>query len=217
MLVARDADGTCLGFLPLQRKTVWSKSCQRLRNEIHFAGRLFWADYGGILCLPDHEEAVLAAFASHLKQMDWSHMYLKGFRVSERRYALFMEPFADDRLIVETLTSIINDGATDNLVCPYVDLPDTFEAYLADRLSSNTRQKTRRLLRKLDASPEYKITTTTAATQARDVEILETLWHEHVEPAQRLGGATSCDDVWRHRQAWPGRRDGSHARALAQR
>ncbi len=176
VLVARKTDGSCAGFLPLQQKAVWSKRRQQLRNEIHFAGRLFWADYGGILSLPEHEEAVLGAFASHLKQMDWSHMYLKGFRVTDRRFGLFMQPLEDERLIVESLTSIINHGETDNLVCPYIDLPDTFEAYLAEKLSTNTRQKTRRLMRKLESSSDYEITTTSAATQPRDVQILEELW-----------------------------------------
>jgi CelD/BcsL family acetyltransferase involved in cellulose biosynthesis len=177
-LVARSADGDCLGFLPLRLKTVWSKSRQQLRNELHFAGRLFWADYGGILCLPEYDETVLRAFAERLRQMNWSHFYLKGFRISDRRYDLFMAPFADERLIVEPQTSLINHGETDNLVCPYIDLPDTFEAYLTEKLSSNTRQKLRRFLRRLDSSPDYAITTSSAATRARDVQILEQLWSD---------------------------------------
>jgi CelD/BcsL family acetyltransferase involved in cellulose biosynthesis len=176
VLIAYSADGTHLGFLPLRRKTVWSKSRQQLRNELQYAGRLFWSDYGGILCLPEHEEAVLGAFAAYLKQLHWSHFYLKGFRISDRRFGLFMAPFADERFIVESLMSTINEGETDNLVSPYIDLPDTFEAYLAGKLSSNTRQKLRRFLRKLESSSEYQLTTTNAATQARDVQILETLW-----------------------------------------
>jgi CelD/BcsL family acetyltransferase involved in cellulose biosynthesis len=181
VLVARGADGSYLGFLPLRHETVWSKSRQQRRTEIQFAGRLFWADYGGVLCLPEHDAAVLAAFASRLMRMDWSHIYFKGFRVSARRFGLFMEPFTDDRLSVEHQTSIIN-GDTDNLVCPYVDLPDTFETYLAHTLSSNTRQKVRRLLRKVESSSRYAITTTSAATQSQDVEILETLWYTMWKP-----------------------------------
>lgn len=178
VLVARDTDGRCLGILPLRQKTIWSTSRKRLRNELHFAGRLFWADYGGILCLPGEEDAVLRALALHLKQMHWSHIYLKGFRISDRRYALFMEPFADERLTVESLTSTINEHATNNLICPYIDLPDTFDAYLSDRLSSNTRQKLRRLLRKVESSPEYRITMTQPDTQSRDVQILQDLWSQ---------------------------------------
>jgi CelD/BcsL family acetyltransferase involved in cellulose biosynthesis len=178
VLVARGADGDCLGFLPLQLSTVWSKSRQQLRNEIHFAGRLCWSDYGGILCRPEEEETVLGAFAAHLKQMSWSHFFLKGFRISDRRFGLFMAPFADERLIVESRTSFINQGETDNLVCPYIALPDSFEAYLAEKLSSNTRQKIRRFLRKLDSSSEYAVTTTSAATRAQDVQILQQLWSD---------------------------------------
>ena len=182
VLVARGADGSCLGILPLQLQTVWSQSRQRLRNELHFAGRLFWADYGGLLCLPDHEAEVVPALASHLRGMNWSRLVLKGFRISERRFGLFMEALVDDRLEVESLTSIINDGETDNLVCPYVDLPDTFDTYLADTLSSNTRQKTRRLLRKIDATNDYRITTSSAATRSQDVRVLQTLWHDMWSP-----------------------------------
>src|SRR5262245_1025061 len=176
VLVARGADGRYLGFLPLRLKGVWSKSRQQLRNELQFAGRLFWADYGSILCHPDHEDAVLGALASHLQQMNWSHIYLKGFRISDRRFALFMAQFADEGLLIDSQTSTINKGETDNLIAPIVDLPDTFEAYLSTKLSSNTRQKTRRVLRKLESSDDYQITTTYAVTESRDLQILEELW-----------------------------------------
>lgn len=176
VLVARDPGGEYLGFLPLHRKTVWSKSRKRIRNELEFAGRLFWADYGGVLCRPDREEDVLHAFASHLKQMNWSHLYLKGFRVSDRRYELFMGPFADDRLIIEPLTDKINEGETDELVSPYIELPDTFERYLVETLSSNTRQKVRRYLRKVESSPDYRLTLSTPETHARDLKVLEDQW-----------------------------------------
>ena len=176
VLAARRADDTYLGFLPLRLETVWSKSQQQLRNEIQFAGRLFWADYGGILCVPESEFEVLSAFASHVKQLNWSHMYLKGFRISERRFGMFIAPLVDERLIIESRSNINNGGETDDLVCPYIDLPETFEAYLAEKLSSNTRQKIRRFLRRLESSTEYQVTTTSPETQARDGRILELLW-----------------------------------------
>jgi CelD/BcsL family acetyltransferase involved in cellulose biosynthesis len=110
--------------------------------------------------------------------MDWSHVSLKNFRVSERRLGIFMEPFADNRLSVKSLTSLINRGETDNLVCPFIDLPESFETYLAEKLSSNARQKTRRVLRRLDSSPELRITITDPETRSRDVQIFEKLWYE---------------------------------------
>src|SRR5262245_60291329 len=192
ILAARGADGRYRGFLPLRIKVVWSRSRRQLRNELQFAGRLFWADYGSILCRPECDEPVLAAFASHLKQMNWSHIYLKGFRISDRRFRFFMEPFADERLVVDCRSSTINDRSTDNLISPYVDLPDTFEAYLA-QLSSNTRQKIRRILRKIESSTEYSITTTSAGTESRDLQILQELW----------------SNMWRERKR-------SHTEGLAQ-
>jgi hypothetical protein len=178
VLVAQSEDGTPLGLLPLYHKTVWSQSRQQLRNEIHFAGRLFWADYGGILCLSEHEEAVLSGLAIYLKQMNWSYLYLKNFRISDRRFAIFMKSFDDERLIVESRHSKINEEETNNLIAPCIELPDTFETYLAEKLSSNTRQKIRRFSRKLESSSEYQITTTDEATRSRDLEILEKLWSE---------------------------------------
>lgn len=176
VLVARDAGGEYLGFLPLHHKAIWSKSRKKIRNVLEFAGRLFWADYGGVLCAPGREADVLPAFASHLTQMNWSHLYLKGFRISDRRYDLFMGPFSDDRLIIEPLTDKINEGETDDLVSPYIDLPDSFERYLVETLSSNTRQKVRRYLRKVESSPDYRLTISTPATHARDLGILENQW-----------------------------------------
>ena len=184
VLVARDGDGGCLGFLPLARETVWSRTGERLRDELEFAGRLFWADYSGVLCPPEYEDIVLRAFASHLKEMNWSHLYLKGFRVSDRRYEMFMEPFADERLEIEPRTSFGNEGVTDNLICPYIDLPDTFEAYLTEKLGPSTRQKVRRFMRKVESSSEYRITTPTAETRARDLQVLGDLWRMKWESAK---------------------------------
>src|SRR5438094_424297 len=76
----------------------------------------------------------------------------------------------------EPLTQKSNDGERDNMVCPYIDLPDTFDRYLVDKLSSNTRQKVRRYLRKVESSSDYRLTVSTPATRARDLEILEDLW-----------------------------------------
>jgi len=108
--------------------------------------------------------------------MNWSHLYLKGFCISERRFALFIDALSDPRLEVEARSSIINDGDTDNLVCPYIDLPDTFEAYLTAKLHGNTRQRVRRFLRKVETTSDYEVTTADAVTASRDVSMLERLW-----------------------------------------
>lgn len=180
VLMARGPhDDRPLAFLPLRCSTAWSSSQELIRNELHFAGRLSWGDYGGVLCLPDWEEAALPELARFLKRMSWSHLYLKEFRISDRRFDLFMAPFADERLAVESRTSLINHGTTNNLVCPYIDLPPSFEDYLSTRLSTNTRQRMRRFLRKVESSGgEYQVTAATEETRERDVGILELLWSD---------------------------------------
>jgi CelD/BcsL family acetyltransferase involved in cellulose biosynthesis len=176
VLAARDDTGEHLGFFPLARETVWSKTYQQLRSELQFAGRLFWADYGGFLCDPNRHDEVIDGFADALKQMHWSHLYLKGFRISDRRYSRFMAGLGDERLDLDARSSTINQGETDNLVCPYVELPSTFDNYLDDTLSSNTRQKIRRFLRKIESSHDYELATTSNGTRADDLAALETLW-----------------------------------------
>jgi hypothetical protein len=52
VLVARDTRGRYLGFLPLVRQTVWSKSRERLRNEIEFAGVCFGPTRGACCAGP---------------------------------------------------------------------------------------------------------------------------------------------------------------------
>ncbi len=185
ILTARTADDILCGVLPLRRKTFWSRSRKQLRNEIEFAGRLFWADYGGILCLIEHEHEVLAALANHLKQMVWSHLYFKGFQISDRRFALFMGPFVDEDLKIEFLEAMINDGETDNLISPYIELPETFEDYLNQQLSSNTRQKARRLFRQLESSTEYRIAISSTETQFQELETLQKHWYDMWLPEKK--------------------------------
>ncbi len=175
-LTAWHADGRLLGLLPLRLKTSWSTEHGQLRNELQFAGRLFWSDYGGFLCLPGHENEVLPALTAELLTMSWWRLRLKGFRASDQRLMTFLAPFRATDLIVETRKSTADDGVTDNLVSPYIDLPATFEGYLGGLASRNQRQKIRRLLGRVDQDDTLRITAATASTQDRDVGLLVHLW-----------------------------------------
>lgn len=64
----------------------------------------------------------------------------------------------------------------DNLVAPYISLPDDFDAYLAAHMSAKTRQKLRRFTRKVTNSQELKITHTNTETCERDLAALGDLW-----------------------------------------
>ena len=130
-----------VSFFPIRLKTIWSKSKRRFRNEIHMAGRLAWAQYTGFLCDPDHEEVAMAGLALHLKTMHWSRLSLKYVQTSDLRMQRFLQQFSDDLFEKAYHELTINKGATNNLICPYIELPDDFDTYLQTQLSANTRQK----------------------------------------------------------------------------
>jgi CelD/BcsL family acetyltransferase involved in cellulose biosynthesis len=176
ILLATAEAGELVGALALRTKSVWSQPHEQVRTELQFAGRLFWADYGGMLCHPSHESVVFQGFAKTLRAMNWSHLTLKGFRVSDRRLSLFSTGMDDERLQTKHRTSLINNGETDNLCCPFIDLPETFENWLVGYLSANTRQKVRRYLRKVEESPDYRFTVSTSRSIVRDTLLLQSLW-----------------------------------------
>ncbi|MGO7778252.1 cellulose biosynthesis protein, partial [Rhizobium johnstonii] len=69
-----------------------------------------------------------------------------------------------------------NSENIDNTICPIVPLPASFADYLEQRMSSQTRQKLRRFLRKVECDDVYWITMATAETSDRDLDILLNLW-----------------------------------------
>jgi CelD/BcsL family acetyltransferase involved in cellulose biosynthesis len=120
------------------------------RTRIMMAGSYFWADYNGFLAHPDHEDAAIAALAEAVMALGWSSLRLRNLRISDRRRSAFLAPFeASDVFTVGYEDEFINRGTVNNLECPRLALPDRFDAYLAG-LGRSTRQKLRRLLRRLD-------------------------------------------------------------------
>ncbi|MEM9398111.1 MAG: GNAT family N-acetyltransferase, partial [Pseudomonadota bacterium] len=97
------------------------------------------------------------------------------------RLAAFVNAFDPDVFASKANEHFINDGQTNNLVCPYLELPESFSAYLSG-LSANSRQKLRRLLRQLDEDPRLKIRKSRPETFTQDVTILSKLWYlKHAE------------------------------------
>ena len=70
---------------------------------------------------------------------------------------------------------VIKIDGIDNSLCPYATLPNDWNSYL-DALSTNTRQKIRRLLKQVEASSEYRITVATPETFDRDLKTLLGFW-----------------------------------------
>ena len=113
--------------------------------------------------------------------MALGRVILNYFSGPDRRLDAFTSAFDPDIFETKANEHLINDGQTNNRICPYIDLPDSFSDYLAG-LSANSRQKLRRLLRQLDSDPGLKVRKSRPETSAEDVTILSKLWYlKHAE------------------------------------
>jgi CelD/BcsL family acetyltransferase involved in cellulose biosynthesis len=137
------------------------------------------ADYTGLLCMPRHQAQAIPLFARYVrefrKRIRWTTLRLDQVRISEERLRLFLAYYRgeDYELLRE---SRINRDGIDNAVCPRVDLPGSWDAYLSERVGANTRQKLRRFLRRVETSPEFDLAEATAETVEEDLRSLLRLW-----------------------------------------
>jgi CelD/BcsL family acetyltransferase involved in cellulose biosynthesis len=166
-------DSAYAAFFPLWIDTKERKS-GGFYNNLYMGGN-YTADYTGFICRPEQEQRVLPAFADRLRQLNWTNLRLEFLRASERRTQLFLEAFPDREFSISEINRIGKDGI-DNSLCPFASLPADWEAYLSDRLSANSRQKFRRLLRQIENSGEFRITHADRNTVGRDIDLLLGFW-----------------------------------------
>lgn len=178
-----------VGFLPLWLDLRWSRSRAEFGTKLEAAGRLSWAQYTGFVCMPGWEEKALVALASALRTLPWSHFRLKNWLVSDRRRALFLSAFAADEYEVSIEDRVRAEHEIDNRVCPFVPLPDSYEEYLATRVSSNMRQKIRRFSRKVEQSADLQLTPTSPDLLEEHLDSLLELWLRKWAPARGQGSA----------------------------
>jgi len=169
----RDADDLpYVAFFPLRMQTTIEKS--DVFSDIRMAGN-FSADYTGIVCRPEAEHKVVPAFARAIRQMNWAHLHLDNVRMSERRWRLLTACFPKASFNSTKVDKVVKIDGIDNSLCPYATLPNDWNSYL-DGLSTNTRQKIRRLLKQVEGSSEYRITVATSETFDRDLKTLLGFW-----------------------------------------
>jgi len=177
ILAAREEgspDGPYCGFLPLRIETRIDESGVFV-NELKMAGN-HAADYTGLIALPGIEARVIAAFARFLKGMRWARLHFDNLRAPRSRRLVLLAHFPKARFVVTEVDRLDKTSGVDNNVCPYVDLPGGWDAYL-QTLSANTRQKIRRVLRLADGGEAgLRVTLATRETIARDVDILLRFW-----------------------------------------
>ncbi len=177
VLAAKPADACeYVAFLPMRVTARVSKTHGVLINELHMAGSFGWADYTGVVCSPDYDSRAIPALAAALRQLNWTYFNLKHLLISDERMKLLMQPFGDDAFAITRRPPTMDASRPDNSRCPYVKIGPDFETYLKEKVSANSRQKFRRLLRQLDSSTDLRITIATAATYERDIDTLISFW-----------------------------------------
>ncbi len=176
ILVVWTDHGQCVAIWPLRVKTRWSPEAKQLRNELAMLGRYHWGDFTGFLCDPDHENQAIDALSAQVLKMDWGRLLLSYMYASPARLDRLCRAFDEASFSQTHQEQKMDGGKVDNLIAPYVDLADTFEGYLQEKLSANRRQKMRRLLRHLDGNDDLRITRSVPETHSRDLSILTGLW-----------------------------------------
>jgi CelD/BcsL family acetyltransferase involved in cellulose biosynthesis len=194
------ATGAMVCILPLKYRVHWSTSRQEFQTELEPAGRLLWSEYTGFLCDPLHEQAALNAAALHLARLPWVKLSMR-YVAQHRRSKIFTDALENAGFSVRYKPYLINDGETNNLLCPQVDLPEDFDSYMQGQISANRRQQYNRFKRKFLDTGEYTITCADAASFDADLDALTTFWKAKWSPekgeAQAERGAQNYGAVLR--------------------
>jgi hypothetical protein len=179
-------------FLPLRLRVRWSRSRREFSTEYDAGGRLSWAQYTGFVCMPEWEQEALVALTAELRKMPWQYFMLTNWLVSEHRFNLFLSGFEREDYEVSFDPQVPTEGKIDNLICPFVCLPDSFEKYLSTCVSTNTRQKIRRFSRRLEQSADLRVTLTGPELFEKNLALILDLWLRKWAPVR---GQRSAEKV----------------------
>jgi tetratricopeptide (TPR) repeat protein len=164
-----------VAFFPL-KTIVQHELGGRFYNDLCMAGNSM-ADYTGLICLPSYEEEVIPAFADYIQQkLSWSNFNLQSVLAADTRIYLLLTYFSRDEFEFSQVRLQNQEEDVDNYIAPYVPLENDWHSYLQNNLSSNTRQKIKRYLRKIESSDQFYITHVNQENLEFHIEILLRFW-----------------------------------------
>jgi tetratricopeptide (TPR) repeat protein len=166
---------TYVAFFPLRLKTKSTKPGVFYNELTALASRR--ADYTGFICRPEYQEQALSAFAAKVRTFGWALLVLRNLQVSNKRLSYFLKGFPKSEFSTKE-ARYPSEETVNNHVCPFVKLPETWDAYLDHNVTSSTRQKIRRYLRKVDGNRDLRVQLSNASTIERDVGILLDFWRD---------------------------------------
>jgi tetratricopeptide (TPR) repeat protein len=174
------ADAGYVAFLPMRMQTHFDKE-RGFTNEFIPAGAWF-SDYTGILSRPEHEEGAIVAFAEYIRRkLNWSRLQLDNLMMSDKRLRLFLKVLKKTDFNHRWLGYRFPDDPWDHALCPLVSLPPSWDEYL-QQLSSNNRQKIRRLLKKIESSDTHRITLSGPDSFSENLATLLDFWKTKWKP-----------------------------------
>ena len=145
-------------------------------NQLFLAG-INDADHTPFISLPDYQNEAASAFAAYLCQREeWSAFNLENIQLRDERFCLFVRQFSTNKFDYHEQYHVNDLDSIDNNIIPFIALPNDWETYLQSDLSSNSRQRVKRFLRKVEGSDEYRITQANANNLERHIEILSEFW-----------------------------------------
>ncbi|OCP22316.1 MULTISPECIES: GNAT family N-acetyltransferase [unclassified Ensifer] len=183
LALKQEDDAHYCAFMPLKVSTYQDEKTKLFCDEIRMAGN-YGADYTGFLCRPGLEDEAADAFSAHIGKENWTTLTLDYFYTASSRLDRLLGAFPESQF-VQTSNERSNADNIDNTICPYVNLPESWEEYLSTHMSAQTRQKLRRFVRMVEASSDYRITHATKETIERDLDTLFRLWR--IKWAERKG------------------------------
>ena len=174
VLALRDGEET-IAYLPL------AAGGSLFDRELYLGGNPT-ADYAGMLALPEKAEAAIGAFADAIVAEHWDGFNLED--IDDPRLETLV-----NRLVARgiRLEKVEEHGGRD------CELPEDWDTYVRDRISSKTRVNMLRVERRLaEALPDFRVTEPTAADIDEHVEALITVnharWGGNIESGRKRYG-----------------------------
>jgi CelD/BcsL family acetyltransferase involved in cellulose biosynthesis len=178
VLGVREGNGPYLAFLAL--------NCGRfpaigptVNRELCLAG-IPRSDYTGMLAVPGGEARVVPLLARHIDALPWDNFTLNDY--SDERIAMLVGEFSPSRYTT-TLSAPTPS--------PYVELPATWDEYIASR-SFATKRTLRAKVRKIEALPGYRFRFAPPEEAAEAIDVLLRInsarWKKNLEKRRRIFG-----------------------------
>lgn len=155
-----------VAFCPIAVATLRSYGLG-LQSLLYLGGKPL-ADYTGFVCDPAYADDAVRAFARHIKErITWDRF--RALHLMDNRADVFFGEFDDPAFKVRV---------EDDVPAPYLELPDSFDQFLAEYMSSKSRATIRRRMRQCEKVAGFRSTRTDMNTFDEHIAIVLRMWQE---------------------------------------